>query len=142
MLGDGMVIFGVAVRTWLARNAYASAKMVRGNVIGSSTSSAADANSSVPASLKNWTVSFSSGLVDAAELVDEVHVPGRTAELAVGRGPQADVFLHPYDVGDGRVLDGAQVIVGDLAGRALCRARSTRRRGVAGFRRGRREMVG
>jgi hypothetical protein len=49
-------------------------------------------------------------LLDPVELVDEVHVPGGPAELAVGRALEAEVFLHAHDVGDGSVLDRAQLV--------------------------------
>ena len=55
----------------------------------------------------------------AAELVDEVHVPGRAAELAVGDVLQADVLLQRDDVADRRVLDRAQLVVVDAAGRVV-----------------------
>ena len=56
------------------------------------------------------------GRVDALELVDEVHVPRRTPELAVGRGAQARVALQRHDVADRRVLDLPQPVVVELAG--------------------------
>src|SRR5690606_9028413 len=49
-------------------------------------------------------------LAHAAELVDEVHVPGGAAELAVGGRPQADVLLHLDDLADLLVLDAAQLV--------------------------------
>jgi hypothetical protein len=55
-------------------------------------------------------------LADAVERVDEVHVPRRAAELAVGGGVQSDVLLHAHDVADRLVLDGAQRLVVDPAG--------------------------
>jgi hypothetical protein len=56
---------------------------------------------------------------DAADLVDEVHVPGRAAELAIGRRLEADLFLHRDHVLDGRVLDFPQPGGVDLAGSEL-----------------------
>ena len=53
---------------------------------------------------------------DAAELVDEVHVPGGTPELPVGRRLQAHLLLQAYGGLDALVLDRAQLLVGDLAG--------------------------
>jgi len=44
-------------------------------------------------------------LRDAAELVDEVHVPRLAAQLPVGGGLQADLALHPDVRQDGGVLD-------------------------------------
>jgi hypothetical protein len=54
--------------------------------------------------------------LDPTELVDEVHVPRGTAELAVGRRLQTDVLLHADDVGDRGVLDATEVFVVDRAG--------------------------
>ena len=48
-------------------------------------------------------------------LVDEVHVPRRTTELAVGHRLEPGVLLQAYDVGDRGVLGGRQLLVGDLA---------------------------
>ena len=64
------------------------------------------------------------GLAHAAELVDEVHVPRRPAELAVGGRLQADVLLHAHDVADGVVLDGPQ-LVGATADRRRARSRAS-----------------
>ena len=47
-------------------------------------------------------------LRDAVELVDEVHVPRLAAELAVGRGLQADLLLLAHDLADRVVFDRAQ----------------------------------
>jgi hypothetical protein len=55
-------------------------------------------------------------LRDAVDGIDEVHVPRRAAELAVGRRPQADVALHADDVGDGLVLYPPELRVLDLPG--------------------------
>jgi hypothetical protein len=49
-------------------------------------------------------------LLDAAELVDEVHVPGGAPELAVGRAAQADRLLVGDPLADGVVLDCAQLV--------------------------------
>jgi hypothetical protein len=62
------------------------------------------------------------GLRDAAELVDEVHVPRRAAVLAVGGRLQADLLLHGHGVADGVVLDLAQPVgVQGAGGEALPR---------------------
>ena len=55
-------------------------------------------------------------LLDAAELVDEIHVPGAPAKLAVGRRLQADGLLHPDALADRLVLDAAQFVRVDGAG--------------------------
>ncbi len=49
-------------------------------------------------------------LGNAANLIDEVHVPGRAAVLAVGHPLESDILLHPDDRADGRVLDPALVL--------------------------------
>ena len=54
-------------------------------------------------------------LADAAQLVDEVHVPGGTPELTVGGGLQADLLLHGHDADDGLVFGGPQLVGGDPA---------------------------
>ena len=59
------------------------------------------------------------GLRDAAELVDEVHVPCRPPEFSVGGGLQPDVALHGDDVADGCILGLTQCFYRDLARRAL-----------------------
>ena len=53
---------------------------------------------------------------DTAEPVDEVHVPGGAAELAVGGRLQTDVLLHRDHIADRVVLDHAQLLVGDASG--------------------------
>ena len=45
------------------------------------------------------------GADDAAELVDEVHVPRRPAELAVGGTLKAQLLLQSDDVANGLVFD-------------------------------------
>ena len=47
--------------------------------------------------------------IDAVKLVDEVHVPGGATELAVGRGLQANLFLHADRVADRVVLGRPQL---------------------------------
>jgi hypothetical protein len=58
-------------------------------------------------------------LLDAAELVDEVHVPRLAAQLAVGRGLQPDLALPPDVRLDGGVLDLRELRGRDVAGREL-----------------------
>ena len=70
---------------------------------------------------RRWAEVFSNAVdlelllatTDAAELVDVVHVPGAAAKLSVGRRLEADVLLHGHDLGDGVVLDRAQLVGGD-----------------------------
>ena len=59
------------------------------------------------------------GVGDPAERVDEVHVPGRAAELAVGGRLQADLLLLAHDVANRVVLDGAQLIGAQAPGGVL-----------------------
>ena len=59
------------------------------------------------------------GLVDAVELVDEVHVPRRAAELTVGGRLEADLLLHPDRVANRLVLDSPQLVGADPALREL-----------------------
>ena len=54
-------------------------------------------------------------LLDTAELVDEVHVPRRAAQLAVGRRLQADLALHANDLTDRFVFNPLEVRSGDQA---------------------------
>ena len=50
-------------------------------------------------------------LGDPVELVDEVHVPRRAAELAVRGRLEPDLLLLAHGVSDRRVLDGAKLRV-------------------------------
>jgi hypothetical protein len=50
------------------------------------------------------------GVVDPAQLVDEIHVPRGATELAVGGRLQPDLLLLAHDVADRRVLDPAELI--------------------------------
>ena len=82
------------------------------------------------------------GRVDALELVDEVHVPRRTPELAVGRGAQAGLPLERHDVADRGVLDLLEAR--RRRARRSCAGRGRRgdRGAGAGSRRGRRGTAG
>ena len=110
MLGEGIVSFGVAVVTASCTNVKASAKIGSRSATRSSTCSAAGENSIVPSALRNWTLMWSCAVDDAAELVDEVHVPRGAAELAVGGRLQPDLLLLAHDVADRLVLDAAQLV--------------------------------
>ena len=52
-------------------------------------------------------------LGDPADLVHEVHVPGRPPELPVGHRPQPGLPLQGDDLADRLVLDRPQLLVGD-----------------------------
>jgi hypothetical protein len=56
------------------------------------------------------------GRGDPAEAVDEVHVPGGAAELAVGGRRQPDLLLQGHRVADRGVLDRAQAGVVERPG--------------------------
>ena len=53
--------------------------------------------------------------LDAAELLQEVDVEVRAAELAIGDALQAHVFLELHDLGDRLVLHGTKLLGGDFA---------------------------
>ena len=97
MLGDGIVSFGVCPSaTQDCRNSKASPK-----IVFDSADAAVDVQRrrartrSSPCCVAELHVQRLVGrLGDAVERVDEVHVPRRAAELAVGRRAQADVALQ------------------------------------------------
>ena len=76
-------------------------------------------------------------LLHAAELVDEVHVPGRAAKLTVGRALEPDVALHLDDLADRVVLDRAQIAGRRSARRRTAHAPAAAASAAAGCRRGR-----
>ena len=46
-------------------------------------------------------------------------MPGAAAELAVGHPLEADLLLHPDHIADRRILDAAQLLGREAAGRML-----------------------
>ncbi len=82
------------------------------------------------------------GPADALDLVDEVHVPRRTAELAVGDRLEPGILLQAYDVRDRGVLGRGQLLVGDLPVGMGCPGLEQRLVVGAGCRRGRLGTVG
>jgi hypothetical protein len=117
MLGDGIVSFGRAPDTFSRRNSKSGPKIVCVNDSFSSMWAEGGAQSYSRSLLWKWTRIVSSWtLLTPAELVDEVHVPGLAAELAVGRGLEADLLLASDDVADRLVLQPAQLGVVDAAG--------------------------
>ena len=80
---------------------------------------------------------FLVGAGDAAQLVDEVHVPRGAAELAVGRHAQAEVLLQGDDVADRVVLGRAQARRRRCGLRGTSAEPSRARAGAAGCRRAR-----
>ena len=105
-----------------------------------STLSAADVKSRSPAALRKCTASLLVGRGRSPpQLVDEVHVPGRAAELAVGRRPQAR--SPPACATTSRIAASSTARSSsavDRAGRPLRRARRAAPAAAAGCRRGRR----
>ena len=138
MLGDGIVSFGVA--RWSrtpAGTRSASAKIGFSSVTLPSTCIAAGVHSMSPSALWNLTFSFPGVFLIAAEPVDEVHVPGRAAELAVGGRAQADVLLQLDRVADRVVLDRAQLfgvdrVVREVLARLQQRGRAEQAADVVG----------
>ena len=112
MLGEGIVCLGTAVLTVSDRKRKSSPKIVSETPSLPSTFSAAEVNSMPALLVAHLHGQLFVGLVDAVDLVDEVHVPRGAAELAVGGGLQADLLLHAHHVADGLVLDGAQLVGG------------------------------
>ena len=115
MFGDGMVSLGTAVVTWSRRKMKASAKIVSTMRSLPSIRIEAGVNSISPGRVAELHGQVAGGLGHAAEGVDEVHVPGGAAELAVGGRLEADLLLHRDRAGDLLVLDRRQVSRGDPA---------------------------
>ena len=101
MLGDGMVSFGVAVGAPDFRKVKSSAKMhlLELQLAGDAQRGGREFDVALLV-VKLAPVRLSCALVDAADLVEEIHVPGAAAELAVGNPLQADLLLHLDDVAD------------------------------------------
>ena len=68
-----------------------------------------------PCSLRNCTFKLSCTFGGAADLVEEIHVPGGAAEFAVGDALQADFLLQLDHVADRIVFDAAEIGRGDTA---------------------------
>ena len=123
--GDRQLRGGVGALS--LRKVKASAKIGLVEVHPPSTAIAAAPNSSFSSALRNAIGIVPGGLVDPAELVDEVHVPRRTAELAVGGALQPDLVLHRDRPADRVVLGGGKRRCADpprgvlLARRGECR---------------------
>ena len=117
MLGDGIVSFGVAPSMVSRRYSKASPKMVFGSV--TLLGDVHRGRRVVVLALlvaEMHVEALALDLLHAAELVDEVHVPGGAAELAVGRGLQPDLLLHGHDFADRLVLHRPQPIGVDAPG--------------------------
>ena len=99
--------------------------------------SAAGVNSISPSSFMNLIAMWPASWVMPVELVDEVHMPGAAAELAVRDRAQADLFLLADRLADRVVLDRAQRGGVDVAGRVLLARLVQRAAAAAGCRRGR-----
>ena len=103
MLGDGIVSFGVAVVTvsLQERERVGEDRLLEPDrPVDPQRGRGELDRPCVVAELARACVS--SAWRDAAELVDEVHVPGGAAELPVGGRLQADLLLHPHDLADRR----------------------------------------
>src|ERR1017187_3245032 len=102
MLGEGIVSLGVCPSSALSRrNSNASAKIVCGSEILSGTSSARGvAELDVDA--------LALHLANSAERVDEVHVPGGAAKLAIGDGLQPGGALQLDHASDRFILGATQ----------------------------------
>src|SRR3954451_7584242 len=95
MLGDGIVSLGV----WLPlatdfRYSNASAKIVSETPSLPSMWIAAGGPPDFPLGVVELDREVAGRLGDAVDRVDEVHVPGGAAELAVSHRPQPDLLLH------------------------------------------------
>ena len=136
MLGEGIVSFGVAVVTVRARNVKASPKIVCSSATLPSTCSAGGATRRRRGRCGSRTVMLLVGRVDAAELVDEVHVPRaragtrRRSPLAARRPPASATASRIASSSTARSCVG-----GDLARRRRPRAPGAARAGAAGCRR-------
>ena len=136
MLGDGMVIFGIDLRTAreepevVGEDRFVEVQRLADGQAGGDEL----AGALVVAELHH---EFLVGPGDAAELVDEVHVPRRAAELPVGRRAEAEVLLQGDDVADGVVLGRAQAVGVDAARREVVTGLHETPAGAAGCRRAR-----
>ena len=112
MFGDGIVSFGVTPSSTVALQeleVVGEDRVVEVDLLGR-RAIAAGVNSTSPSRVAELDLDVARRpSAIAAELVDEVHVPGGAAELAVGRALQPDVALHLDDVADRVVLDRAQL---------------------------------
>ena len=117
MLGDGIVSLGVMPEpTCSVRKPNASAKIVWSSRTGEEIRIDGGVNSIVAVRVSELDLERRvHDLVDPAQRVDEVHVPGAAAKLAVGRGAQARVRLEPDGVADGLVLDRPKLVGADPA---------------------------
>ena len=115
MLGDGIVSFGVPRPTTDFRNSKWSPKMQpsRFSLLATRKPGRREVDVALVAVKMHGDVLLD--LLHAADLVHEVHVPRRAAELAVGDALQADVLLHLHDRADRIVLDGLQLRGADAA---------------------------
>ena len=85
---------------------------------------APSAASTGPASFLKLDAQGGVGLGHPADLVEEIHVPGAAAELAVGHPCEANLLLHAGGITDRGILDAAQFLGREPAGLMLGPARS------------------
>ena len=141
MLGDGIVSFGVALRDRaeerevVGENARVELELAR-------HPHGRRRELDVSLFVVELDLQVVLRLGDPADLVDEVHVPGRPAVFAVGHPLQADVLLHLDDGTDGvRPRSGASPRRKSGPARKSSRALQHVRACAAGCRRGRLEMA-
>ena len=114
MLGDGMVSLGSGMghrfeeRKVVAENAFVELELALDPQGGGG-----EFDHALLVAKLNFDVVLHLG--GAAHLVQEIHVPGSAAELAVGDSFQAQVLLPADHVADGLVFDAAQIGWADAA---------------------------
>ena len=118
MLGEGIVSLGVALVTD-RRNVKSSAKMHFSSFSLPVTRMAAGRELDVALFVVELHLEVVVRFGDPANLINEVHVPGRAAVLAVSHPLEPDILLHPDDGSDGGVLDPALVLGRDAALRVV-----------------------
>ena len=114
MLGEGMVSFGVACATdFKKRKIVAEDAFVELELALDLQGGGGEFDHALIVAELHFHVVLHLG--GAAHLVEEIHVPGGAAELAVGDAFQAEVFLPADNVTDGLVFNAAQVGLADAA---------------------------
>src|SRR6266446_2368702 len=107
MLGDGMVSFGVALATDF-RNWKSSPKMHFSSFSLLLMRNAPRVASTSPPFIAELDFQAFSAPGNAADPVEEIHVPRAAAILTVGNAPEPDVLLHLHRFADGLVLNATQ----------------------------------
>ena len=123
MLGDGIVSFGVPRLTTDFRKSKWSPKMQPSSPSLPSTAQPRGREVDVALVAVKMHGDVLLDLAHAADLVQEIHVPGRAAEFAIGDALQAELFLHRHDVAN-RIVFGLAQRRRHRCGPALCSARA------------------